>query len=66
MIFLHFDLHLPLSLGCLAAASGFTGGRCAAAKAGSAEVQHGQRSAGERKRESRNDFLLTLENVLPA
>lgn len=40
---------LPLSLGCTAAALGRAGGRRAAAEAGAAEVQHGQRSAGRRE-----------------
>lgn len=51
---------LPLSLGCFAAAPGSAGGRCAAAKAGTTEEQHGQRSAGRGKCETSHYFRLTL------
>lgn len=44
------------SLGCSAAAPGSAGGCCAAAKAGTTEVQHGQRSAGRGKCETSDDF----------
>lgn len=40
------------SSGSFAAAPGSAGGRCAAAEAGTAEEQHGQRSAGRGKRET--------------
>lgn len=48
-LYLSPSLSLSLSLGCPAAAPGRAGGRRAAAEAGAAEVQHGQRSAGWRE-----------------
>lgn len=47
------------SLGCSAAALGSAGGCRAAAKAGTIEEQHGQRSAGRGKCETSDDFRLT-------
>lgn len=53
------------SLGCSAAALGSAGGCSAAAKAGTTEVQHGQRSAGGGKCETSDDFPLTRWNIRP-
>lgn len=56
-----FTLICPsFSLGCSAAAPGSPGGCCAAAKTGTTEVQHGQRSAGGRKCETNDDFHVAV------
>lgn len=50
------------SLGCSAAAPGSARWCCSAAKAGTAEMQHGQRPAGRGKRETRPDLHVTQSN----
>ncbi|MEQ2161942.1 hypothetical protein GOODEAATRI_014881 [Goodea atripinnis] len=61
---LHVDLFDLLSLGCYAAAPVSAGGCCTAAKAGTTEVQHGQRSVRRRKCETSDDFLFDLIKYL--